>query len=320
VAGRWTPGAGRGREGARAREREETVTGIDRDPDRDEGTPGLGGRSRRRSRERWPLWLGAVILALVIAGGGWLLLRSPDGSGASDAARAAGDTAAVAGPAEGDTAIQLPGLEASDSLVRQMGGDLSPREGWSEWLATEGLVRRFVRTVVSIGAGRSPASELGFLEPGEEFRIRRSGDTTVIDPASYSRYDGVEQVLVSLDPGATARRYRQLRPLFQEAYRELGYRQGSFDVALARAVETLLAVPVPDGPIRVVPSGGTAWEFADPELEALSPAQKHLLRMGPESARRVQGKLRELADALELPTLPGGGAGGPRDGGDGGPT
>lgn len=296
------------------------MTGADRDRERGDDAPGLGARSRRRDTERWPLWLGAGILALLVAGGAWLLLRSPDGSGASDAARSVGDTAAVAGSANGDTAIQLPALEASDSLVREMGEGLSPRDGWSAWLATEGLVRRFVRTVVSIGAGRSPTSELGFLEPDEEFRVRRSGDTTVIDPASYGRYDAVEEVLVSLEPGRTARLYRQLRPLFQEAYRELGYRQGSFDVALARAVETLLAVPVPNPPIRVVPSGGTAWEFADPELEALSPAQKHLLRMGPESARRVQGKLRELADALELPTLPEGGDGGPPDGGDPGAT
>ena len=43
-----------------------------------------------------------------------------------------------------------------------------------------------------------------------------------------------------------------------------------------------------------------SYHFADPALEALSPAQKQLLRLGPGNARRVQAKLRELAPALGL--------------------
>jgi hypothetical protein len=33
-------------------------------------------------------------------------------------------------------------------------------------------------------------------------------------------------------------------------------------------------------------------------LEELSPAQKHLLRMGPANVQKIQSKLRELASAL----------------------
>ncbi len=46
-----------------------------------------------------------------------------------------------------------------------------------------------------------------------------------------------------------------------------------------------------------------AYEFVDPALESLSPAQKHLLRMGPDNARLVREKLREIADLLELPQV-----------------
>jgi hypothetical protein len=42
------------------------------------------------------------------------------------------------------------------------------------------------------------------------------------------------------------------------------------------------------------------FQFADPELEALSPAQKHLLRMGPHNMRLVQTKLRAFARAAGL--------------------
>ena len=43
------------------------------------------------------------------------------------------------------------------------------------------------------------------------------------------------------------------------------------------------------------------YHYADPRLEALQPAQKQLLRMGPENAERVQDQLRRLATALDLP-------------------
>jgi len=42
-----------------------------------------------------------------------------------------------------------------------------------------------------------------------------------------------------------------------------------------------------------------AYGFADARLQRLEPAQKQLLRMGPENVKRVQAKLRELVAALE---------------------
>ena len=44
--------------------------------------------------------------------------------------------------------------------------------------------------------------------------------------------------------------------------------------------------------------GGTTYLMVDPLLEELSPAQKHLLRMGPENLQLIQAKLREIALAL----------------------
>ena len=40
--------------------------------------------------------------------------------------------------------------------------------------------------------------------------------------------------------------------------------------------------------------GGVLYEFADPELEDLSPGQKLLLRMGGEHRATVKEKLREF--------------------------
>ena len=75
---------------------------------------------------------------------------------------------------------------------------------------------------------------------------------------------------------------------------------GNFDAELERAIVELLKVPVVEGdvPLRMA---GIGYAFADPRLEALSPPQKQLLRMGPENVRAIQGKLREIAAALGIP-------------------
>lgn len=275
----------------------------------------------------------ALVVALVLAVGGglWYWLASRDGGDGVIRAGDPGDPpAARAAPAD-SAAPELPPLDASDALVRDLVAGLSSRPRLAEWLATDRLVRRFVGAVVSVAAGTSPRDELEFLGPEGEFRVRRpgggdgagagdgepaageavggdasgaAGRPAVIDPASYDRYDPVAATFVSLDTEGTAEIYRRLRPLFREAHRELGFSEGSFDGTLARAVENLLAVPIPDGPVEVVPAAeGTDWAYRDAELEGLSPAQKHLLRMGPENVRRVQAKLRELARALDLPVV-----------------
>ena len=129
--------------------------------------------------------------------------------------------------------------------------------------------------------------------------VDRSGDDLVMDPRSQRRYDLLAQVVASIDPQAAARVYHQLLPLFQEAYQELGVPDGPFQEVLARAMDNLLAVDVPEGPPELREAVGR-YVYADRSLESLTPAAKHLLRMGPENARMVQEKLREIESALDL--------------------
>ena len=99
----------------------------------------------------------------------------------------------------------------------------------------------------------------------------------------------------------------------QQAFDELGYVNLSFDDRLARALGRLVDVPVQEGDVMLRATSVT-FQFADPELEALSPAQKHMLRMGPHNMRLVQTKLRAFARAAGL-TQAGRGRRRPRRGG-----
>lgn len=273
----------------------------------EEAEPGgvflVGYRRRRGLRKRRAAVAVAVLLALVVAGWFWLRSRQDSVSaarGPQDRGVASPSDESGIGASAPDTAgIGLPELAASDELVRRMMASLSSHPGWLTWLATDGLVRRFVRTVIAVSAGESPVEHVGFLRPEGRFRVRESGDFLFVHPASYRRYDLATAIFVSLDTQGTTRAYRRLRSLFQEAYEELGFRRGSFDGTLALAIDHLLAVPVPEGPMAIERTD-SLYVYRDPALEELNAAQKQLLLLGPDNARRVQAKLRELAASLEL--------------------
>jgi len=196
--------------------------------------------------------------------------------------------------------IDLPPLDETDPIVRERVGALSSNPTIAAWLATSGLIRNVTRVVQAIAEDRGVAGHLAVVRPVQPFSVQRSEGRLIIDPRSYRRYDAIAAAVGSLDARASATLYSTFRPRISEAYAELGVPNTPFDATLEDALVTLISTPVPDGPIEVVPRGGT-YAFADPRLEALAPAQKQLLRMGAENARSVKAKLREIAIALGVP-------------------
>ena len=83
----------------------------------------------------------------------------------------------------------------------------------------------------------------------------------------------------------------------QEAYNELGYPGVDFDDTLVRAMSELLETPVVDGPIGLEQKV-LSYAMTDETLEALSPAQKQLVRLGPKGVQAVHDKIRQVAALL----------------------
>jgi hypothetical protein len=121
-----------------------------------------------------------------------------------------------------------------------------------------------------------------------------------VDAAAYDRYGPVTRIALSLDATAAARLYRAVKPLIKEAYDELGYPGVDFDDTLVRAMGELLETPVVEGRIKLEKKI-LSYAMTDATLEGLSPAQKQLLRLGPDGVRAVHGKIKELAAALGIP-------------------
>ena len=245
-----------------------------------------------------------TLLVIVIAAVIWWLLPG-DGGGPVE-------TVTAATPAPEPT--PTPGLEdrlsarlagttlsTSDAVVRELAAALSANPKLAAWLVNEDLIRRFVTSVDNIAAGVSPRAQLEFLRPAEGFEVDvKGGGVIVVEDSSYRRYNLPAQVFASLDTGGTVALYRELKPFFDEAYAEIGPSGRSFDGRLDAAFDQLLAVPVLERPARVNQLVVT-YAWADEELESLSAAQRHLLRMGPDNVSLIQGKLGELRAALAAP-------------------
>jgi uncharacterized protein YfaA (DUF2138 family) len=187
-------------------------------------------------------------------------------------------------------------LDESDSVVRDLIKGLSSYPKMADWVATTDIIRKFVAAVDNIANGQSPRSHIDFFKTKENFKVAEKSGRIYIDPSSYGRYDQVAEAFASLDTEGSVRFFKQLQPVIQEAYRDLGYPDQDFQDTLIKAIQELLRVPVVKD--ILVQKKVVSYEMVDSRLEKLSQAQKHLLRMGPENVQQIQAKLRELALAL----------------------
>jgi hypothetical protein len=191
-------------------------------------------------------------------------------------------------------------LDMSDDLVRQLAREISTHPRLAEWLKSKDLIRRFVAAVDNIANGLSPRAHIDFFQPPGEFVTIKRGDVYVADQEGYSRYHTVVDVFVSLDSSQCVSLFRSMKPLCQEAYRDLGYPDQDFEQTILRAIGELMGTPVVEGNI-FLEKAVLNYVILDPALENLSDAQKHLLRMGPENVGAIQAKLREMGVALGFP-------------------
>jgi hypothetical protein len=254
-------------------------------------------RETRPSRALWPY--GVALLVIVVGVALYLFFSGKEAppSPAEVPAPAAEPAEPPAEPAA--ETLELPSLGASDDWLRRIVGELSTHPDLVGWLVTDDLVRRFTAAVDNVARGESPRPHLGFLGPASDFAVVERDGIAYPAPRSYERYTRVAEVVDSVDAAGAAELYRQLKPLLQQGYADLGYPNRDFSGVLARAVRHLLATPLPTGEPELS-RGVESYLLRDQRLESLSPAQKHLLRMGPDNAAVILDKLREIAELLDL--------------------
>ena len=276
------------------------------------------------------LVIGGGIVALVLAAGAYLWWREArqamppaPTAGAAPAAETAPQqadaTASEALPTirhpieQAAVAAGQPKADAAapdaDAALRKALASLIGSQAMLAMVHTDDFVRRVVATVDNLDrAHAAPRLWPVVPAPGRFATVRGSDGVEQIAPANASRYAPFVAFVESIDTARAAALYVQWYPMFQQAYRELGYPQGYFNDRLVAVIDRLLATPEPAPPlaVRLTEVKGpiaserpwVRYEFADPALEALPAGPKMLLRMGPDQAQRLKGKLAAFRAAI----------------------
>lgn len=274
---------------------------------------------QRMKRSGAGLWVGAAgaLLVAAIGGAGYFYWSAdepaprPAPPPAAEPTKAAAPVAPSVSP-EVEAAVEQPPRENPAVLLRRAAARGSDSKRLAKWLEAPGIFRRLAAGVRLVAEGRSPRGVAGFVEVPGRFSVveswdpkaRSSGrlppgvsaddmDRIFIARESYARYDEIAKVFASANAQAWGRGYRRLRPYFERVFSEVAKPGERFDDVLGRAIERVLTAEVPEQPELV--ENGAIFKFKDPELEALSDVEKHLIRMGPKNAAAIQASVRQFA-------------------------
>lgn len=212
-------------------------------------------------------------------------------------------------PAEETEALPEPGQ--SDEEAMQVAGQVLGESQAANYLVTEGLISKLVATIDALTADELPGNIIPIRSPDGQMQATSDGVSDevnpetglpdplyVFDPVNFQRYTPQVEVFEAIDVDELVRNYRHYYPVLQQSYRELGYAEGEFEDRLLAVIDELLATPEPAHPVRLI-KPEAFYEFADPELEALSAGQKILVRAGPSNTYRIKSKLREIREAIQ---------------------
>lgn len=289
-------------------------------------------RQRVPSKSKWP-WV-VLLIAAVVAGGWWSrdhwMGDKPVVAPAQPAPPEAPPAAPVPQP-EPEAAPATPEPESTaqpkhplpenvEALAAE--DDLALDRMISQWLdlraqkflALPGVAHHVVATIDNLPRGHAAPRLWPIYPVGGKMQIDSNGQALQIAPGNSARYDAVVDFVTGLDPAQVARWYGQAYPVLQKAYEDLGYPQQYFNDRLVAVIDHLLQTPELQEPLQlrlVEVQGDVApqqpwlrYEFADPNVQALSAGQKIMLRLGSAHRHQLKQYLQALRAQVADKTVP----------------
>ncbi len=207
----------------------------------------------------------------------------------------------------------LPSLQEADAYVRQALSDFLDAKDMLRFLQPEQFVAHLVATVDNLPRPHATVALWPVTPTPGRFTVGSGDDSAAalsgtIHPDNYLRYSPFVAFVEAVDTTNAVALYVHLYPLFQQAYRDLGYPNGSFNDRLVEVIDHLLALPVHVEPLHVSRpdvkgehrprAPWVTYEFTDPTLNDLSTGQKMLLRAGAVNHQRLRTKLMAIRAQL----------------------
>ena len=191
----------------------------------------------------------------------------------------------------------LPALSDSDAALREALTESIGGKSLAEIVVFPNLVRRIVATVDNLPRQKVAVRLRPITGAPRQFLVSGSAGSFTLAPNNSARYSAHVGIAEAVATKRLISLYVRFYPLFQQAYQELGYPKGYFNDRLVAVIDDLLAAPEVQEPLRLT-QPKVMYEYADPELEALSAGQKILIRMGNTNAARIKAKLRDIRGEL----------------------
>jgi hypothetical protein len=273
-------------------------------------------------KRNWIIAGAALVLTALGLGGLYMWQYRMRPVQVAEAPPAPASAAAPASPAASEPAIRHP-LEAAPaaSAAAAAGADAAPQ--WQallvdtlgksavlRFLQTDDFSRRLVVTIDNLARSHAAPSLWPVQPTPGRFSVSGGdGELRNINPANAGRYAPLVQWIVSVDAGQAAALYVRMYPQLQRAYEEAGYPGRYLNDRVVEVIDHLLATPdpAPGAPlVQLTEVKGSVpstqpwlrYEFADPQLQALSSGQRILLRVGPQHRQALKAKLAELRRQL----------------------
>jgi len=167
----------------------------------------------------------------------------------------------------------------------------------AKYFYLDDIIRHIVATVDNLPRDKVSQRLMPVRPVAGKFLVAGKEENIVLDPANYARYAPYVRLAEAVNVKKLVAVYVHFYPLFQQAYKDLGYPTGYFNDRLIEVIDHLRAAPDVKAPVMLV-QPKVFYEFADPGLEALSAGQKIMIRMGPENAAKMKAKLKEYRREL----------------------
>lgn len=190
-----------------------------------------------------------------------------------------------------------PTAEENEARYRSALAGLFGEASLAAYFYPERMIQRFVATIDNLPRHDAPPKMMPVKPVGGPFEVERDGGGVHITPANAARYLKHVAFMASVEPRRLVDLYVGLYPVFQQAYRDLGYPNGFFNDRLVEAIDDLLATPEPAPPIALI-QPKVLYTYADPALQARSAGQRILLRLGAENRAKVKLSLGAIRQEL----------------------
>jgi hypothetical protein len=188
-------------------------------------------------------------------------------------------------------------LDVSDLAVKQSILTITKMPILSTILINDGILDKIVATVLNTANHKISANTLLAIPPSEPFTVFKQAGRLYIEPSAFTRYNVYAQTFAEVNTDNLIVLLEQYERELVNKFSEIAPPDTTFENALLDAINVLLDTPIVKLPVEVS-TNRAMYQYANPQLEALSPPQKQLLRMGPYNVRIVKRKLRELREAL----------------------